>query len=117
MITGVHSVIYSKDPKADLAFFRDVLQLPNIDVGNGRLFFGLPPSELAVHASSVNDKHELYLMCDDIEVFVQKMAESHIHCSAIQDPGWGLLTTITLPGGGKLGVYQPRHDRPEPMKH
>jgi len=116
MITGAHSLIYSKDPNADLAFFRDVLQLPNVDVGNGRLIFGLPPSELAVHASSVNDKHEFYLMCDDIEAFVQKMAESQIKCGPIQDLGWGILTGLMLPGGGKLGVYQPRHDRPEPMK-
>jgi len=116
MITGAHSIIYSKDSKADLAFFRDVLQLTNVDVGNGWLIFGLPPSELAVHPSSTDNKYELYLMCDDVEAFVRKMAESDIHCGPIQNQGWGQLTELTLPGGGKLGVYQPRHARPEPIK-
>ena len=115
MITGAHAIIYSKDANADLAFFRDVLKLTNVDVGNGWLIFGLPPSELAVHPSPDNDKHELYLMCDDINAFVQEMAASGIHCSPVQDQGWGLLTQLTLPGGGGIGVYQPRHARPETM--
>lgn len=112
MITGAHAIIYSKDSQADLAFFRDVLKLTNVDVGNGWLIFALPPSELAVHPSSENDKHELYLMCDDIGIFIQQMAASGIQCSPVQDQGWGLLTQLTLPGGGSLGVYQPRHARP-----
>ncbi len=112
MISGAHLIIYSKDVEADKAFFRDILKLTNVDVGNGRLFFGLPPSELALHSSSENDRHEMYLMCDDIKRFVQEMAEHKIACSEIQDPGWGQLVQLTLPGGGKLGVYQPRHARP-----
>lgn len=116
MITGVHSIIYSKNPKADKEFFRDVLKLPNVDVGDGWLIFGLPPSELAVHPSSENDLQELYLMCDDIKVFVSEMKKRKIACGEIQNQGWGLLTQLTLPGGGKLGVYQPRHARPKPMK-
>jgi len=116
MITGAHSIIYSADPKVDHVFFRDVLQLTNVDVGNGWLIFGLPPSELALHPASDNGKHELYLLCDDIEAFVRKMEESKIACGAIQEERWGRLTELTLPGGGKLGVYQPLHARPEPMK-
>lgn len=113
MITGSHSIIYSKDPESDRAFLRNVLKLPNVDVGNGWLIFGLPPSEVAMHPSSKNDHHEFYLICDDIEAFVTSMAEHEIACEAVQDQGWGLLTHITLPGGGKLGVYEPRHARPE----
>jgi hypothetical protein len=57
--------------------------------------------------------HELFLMCDDVRAFVADMQERSIACSAIKDQGWGLLTQLTLPGGGRLGVYQPRHARPK----
>lgn len=115
MINGAHTIIYSKDPEADRAFFRDVLELPNVDVGEGWLIFGLPPAEVAVHPSHKNDVHELYLMCDDVEAFVAALEKRRIRCGEIGDQGWGLLTTVTLPGGGKLGVYQPRHPRPKAM--
>ena len=115
MITGAHSIIYSTDPNADRDFFRNILKLTNVDVGDGWLIFGLPPSEIAVHPSSENNVHQLYLMCDDIKAFTGEMAEQNISCGEIQNQGWGLLTQLTLPGGGKLGVYQPRHARPKPM--
>ena len=115
MTTGIHLIIYSKDAEADKAFFRDVLKYPNVDVGRGWLIFGLPPAELAVHPSSENGRHEIYLMCDDIRKFVEQMSKAKVPCSAIQDEGWGLLVQLTLPGGGQLGVYQPRHARPEQM--
>ena len=113
MINGAHSIIYSTNPEADRAFFRDVLELPNVDVGDGWLIFGLPPAEVAVHPSEENDVHELYLMCDDVEALVAELKRRGISCGPVQDQGWGLLTQITLPGGGKLGVYQPRHARPK----
>src|SRR5438309_3395051 len=116
MIVGAHSIIYSTNPDADRAFLRDVLGLPNVDVGGGWLIFGLPPAELAVHPSERNDVHQFYLMCDDIEAFVAGMKKRNVASTPVQDQGWGLLTEITLPGGGKLGVYQPRHARPKPMK-
>ena len=115
MIIGAHSIIYSTDPEADRAFFRDVLKLTHVDVGHGWLIFGLPPAEVAVHPSEKNDVHEFYLMCDDIEGFVSAMKQQEIACEPVQDQGYGLLTQLTLPGGGKLGVYQPRHARPEAM--
>jgi hypothetical protein len=114
MITGAHSIIYSKDSEADRNFFRDVLKLTNVDVGQGWLIFGLPPAEVAVHPGE-NDEHEFYLMCDDVNAFVTEMKTKNISCGEVQDMGWGVLTQLTLPGGGKLGVYQPRHARPEPM--
>ncbi len=116
MTTGAHFIIYSKDADADKAFFRDVLKLTNVDVGHGWLIFGLPPSELAVHPSATNDQHEIYLMCDNIKTFVQQMSMQKIVCSEIQNQDWGQLVELTLPGGGKIGVYQPRHARPKPMK-
>ena len=115
MINGTHIIIYSSNPVKDRTFFQDVLKLPNVDVGEGWLIFGLPPSEVAVHPSSTNNLHELYLMCEDIEEFIGKMKALQIKCSAIQNQGWGLLTKLTLPGGGKIGVYQPRHRRPRTM--
>ena len=115
MIIGAHTIIYSKNPDADRAFLRDVLELTNVDVGGGWLIFGLPPAEVAVHPSEKNDVHEFYLMCDDVEAFMAEMKKHGIACSPVQDMGWGLLSKLALPGGGKLGVYQPRHARPEAM--
>jgi len=112
MINGAHAIIYSTNPDADRAFLRDVLKLTHVDVGGGWLIFGLPPSEVAVHPSKENDVHELYLMCDDINAFVAEMKKHHIACAAVENQGWGLLSHLTLPGGGKLGVYEPRHARP-----
>ena len=115
MINGMHAVIFSKDADADRAFLKNVLQLTSVDVGGGWLIFGLPPSEIAVHPDESSERHELYLMCADIEAFTQAMTESSIAHSEVKDEGWGLLSSITLPGGGSIGVYQPRHARPEPM--
>ena len=115
MIIGGHSIIYSKNPNADRAFLRDVLRLSNVDVGGGWLIFGLPPAEVAVHPSEKNDVHEFYLMSDDVEAFIAEMKKSRIACSPARNLGWGVLTEVSLPGGGKLGVYQPRHARPKAM--
>jgi hypothetical protein len=115
MINGAHTIVYSKDPDADRLFLRDVLALPNVDVGGGWLIFGLPPGEIAVHPADENDKHELYFMCDDVQAFIDQMGEREIACSPVASQGWGLLTSLTLPGGGKIGVYQPRHERAPAM--
>ena len=90
-----------------------MLKLPNVDVGDGWLIFGLPPAEVAVHPSDRNDVHEFYLMTDDVDALIVELDKHDVACSPVQDEGWGLLTQVTLPGGGKLGVYQPRHARPE----
>jgi len=115
MINGAHIVISSVDPKADRIFFKNILKLPNVDVGEGWIIFGLPPAEIAIHPSSKNNVHEFYLMCENIEKFIHEMAKHNIRCSKVRDQGWGLLSQITLPGGGELGVYEPRHARPKPM--
>jgi hypothetical protein len=112
MITGAHSIIYSADAQADKEFFKNILKFPNVDVGHGWLIFGLPPSEIAIHPSTENGPHEFYLLCDDIEAFVREMAGQKIVCSAIQQQRWGDVTHLTLPGGGQLGVYEPKHARP-----
>jgi len=112
MIIGAHSIIYSADPEADRAFLKNVLKFPNVDVGGGWLIFSLPPSELAVHPAQNSGKQELYLMCEDIEKFVDWMVGINIPCTAIHEEPWGRLVDITLPGGGALGVYQALHESP-----
>jgi catechol 2,3-dioxygenase-like lactoylglutathione lyase family enzyme len=113
--TGAHSIIYSTNAEADRAFLRDVLGLTNVDVGHGWPIFGLPPSEIAVHPSDQNDLHEFYFMCDDISEFVAQMSEHGMECEPVQNLSYGLLTRVSLPGGVKLGVYQARHARPDPI--
>ncbi|NOT48041.1 MAG: extradiol dioxygenase, partial [Acidobacteria bacterium] len=103
---------YSTDAEADRGFFSDVLKCPHVDAGDGWLIFALPPAEVAVHPAESGDRHDLYLMCEDVKIFASEMKERGIACTEIFDRGWGLVTQITLPGGGKLGVYEPRHARP-----
>lgn len=112
MISGSHVIIYSEDAESDRAFFRDVLDLPNIDVGDGWLIFALPPAELGIHPSKNNGKHEFYLLCDDLNAFISKVSDAGVKCSNPHSEPWGILVHITLPGGGHLGVYQPHHARP-----
>ena len=112
MISGAHVIIYSTNAEADRAFFRDVLKFPHVDVGGGWLIFGLPPAEVAVHPGDANGTHEFYLMCEDIVAFASSMKEQRVECSAVDEAPWGRLVHITLPGGGKVGVYQARHARP-----
>jgi hypothetical protein len=113
MIIGAHSIIYSRNPEADRDFLRDVLAMRHIDVGGGWLIFDLPPAEVAVHPSDRNDVHEFYLMCDDVDGFIADMSDRGVACGPVQTQSWGRLTEVSLPGGGKLGVYQPRHARPQ----
>jgi hypothetical protein len=115
MLTGAHVIIYTTDAEADRAFLRDVLKLPHVDVGHGWLIFGLPPAEVAVHPAKENGAHEFYLMREDVAAFVGEMKAHGITCGPLQDQGWGVLTQLTLPGGGTLGIYQPRHARPPAM--
>lgn len=112
MISGAHTIIYSNDAARDRAFFRDVLELPNIDLGGGWLVFALPPSELAFHPSETSSAHEIYFISDDINEFVSQVSEHGVNCSDIEDTGWGLVTRVTLPGGGTIGVYEAKHARP-----
>jgi hypothetical protein len=118
MINGAHLLLYSKNAEADRAFFRDVLELDAIDVGGGWLIFALPPAEMAVHPSGggIVEQHagqlfgaELYLMCDDLAATMTSLAAKNVKCSTIEQAGWGAKTTILLPSGGEVGLYQPRH--------
>ena len=112
MITGAHVVIYSKDPEADRAFFREVLQFPWVDAGHGWLIFAMPPLEAAFHDAEKNDQHELYLMCDDLAGTLKELKSKQVKVSEVREERWGKLATLGLPGGGKIGIYEPKHASP-----
>jgi catechol 2,3-dioxygenase-like lactoylglutathione lyase family enzyme len=112
MIFGAHVVLYSKDAAADRAFFSDMLGLASVDAGHGWLIFALPPAEAAVHPVEGLDgegRHELYLLCDDLAAEMERLVGKGVACEPMEEARWGLLTRMHLPGGGRLGLYQPRH--------
>lgn len=110
MIVGVHTIVYSTDAEKDRAFFRDVLGFDAVDAGHGWLIFAQPPAELAVHPTDGQPKHELYFMCDNIETTVAELSRKGASFyGSIEDQNWGLVVTLVLPGGGTVGLYEPRH--------
>ncbi len=113
MITGIHAIIFSKHVEQVRDFLGDVLELPSVDAGGGWPIFAAPPTELAVHETESEPSHELFLMCDDVHATVAKLAERGIKTTMpIADRGWGLLTTLDLPGGETIGLYEPKHPSP-----
>ena len=109
MISAAHIVVYSKNAEADRAFFRDVLKFKSVDAGHGWLIFALPPGEAAFHPSYENGAHELYFICDDLKAEMASLAKRDVKCSEIQEARWGSITKMRLPGGGTVGLYQPKH--------
>jgi len=120
MIFGAHVLFYSQDPEADRAFFSDALGLRSVDVGHGWLIFAMPPAEAAIHPADrdFSQTHGgqqllgavLYLMCDDLKAEITSLRAKHVECSEIQQAQWGMSTTIPLPSGRAIGLYQPRHE-------
>jgi catechol 2,3-dioxygenase-like lactoylglutathione lyase family enzyme len=109
MVSGAHVVIYSKDAEADRKFFRDVLGFASVDAGHGWLIFALPPAEAAFHPAGENDKHELYLMCRDLNAEIAALEAKGVRFLEVHREPWGSVTRIELPGGGQIGLYQPTH--------
>ncbi|MGA2421145.1 MAG: extradiol dioxygenase [Candidatus Acidiferrum sp.] len=109
MISGAHMIVYSKNAEADRAFFREVLGFQSVDAGHGWLIFALPPAEAAIHPSNDQAAHELYLMCDDLPGEIAWLTKKGVTCSEVQEARWGSITKIPLPGGGSIGLYQPKH--------
>jgi catechol 2,3-dioxygenase-like lactoylglutathione lyase family enzyme len=111
MITGLHAIVYSPDAEKVRAFLRDVLGLKSVDAGDGWLIFAAPPAELAAHATEKGAKphHELYLMCDDLGAMIDELQMKGVRCEPPTEARWGAVTSIHLPGGGELGLYQPKH--------
>jgi catechol 2,3-dioxygenase-like lactoylglutathione lyase family enzyme len=109
MIFGAHVIVYSKDAAADRAFFRDVLGFSSVDAGHGWLIFALPPAEVAVHPAEKDGGHDLYFMCHDLKAEISSLATKGVQCSEVQEARWGSIAKIRLPGGGDVGLYQPKH--------
>jgi catechol 2,3-dioxygenase-like lactoylglutathione lyase family enzyme len=110
MINGTHVMVYSHDAEADRAFLRDTLGFAGIDAGEGWLIFKLPPAEIAVHPTEGETKHQLYLMCDDIQKTLEDLATKGVEISGqVSDEGWGQLASIKLPSGSEIALYEPRH--------
>ena len=115
MITGSHILLYSKNSDADRSFLRDVLGFPSVDAGRGWLIFKLPPAEIAVHPAEAGSggsaflQAGFYLMCDDLAAQMKALEAKNVHCTAVHTERWGIVTTIQLPSGGEIGLYQPTH--------
>jgi len=121
MITGTHLLFYSDDPDADRTFFRDVLQFHTVDAGGGWLIFSLPPAEVGIHPTEKSENHQqvhggrpllgavVYLMCDDMHAEIKRLAAKNVQCSPVETANWGSKTSLRLPSGGELGLYQPSH--------
>lgn len=112
-IIGAYAMLFTKDADADRAFLRDVIGLRAVDAGQGWLIFALPPSEMGVHPGEKNDAYEFYFMTDDVEAEIAGLRAKGVACDDIADRGWGLISAVAMPGGGKLALYQPRH----PLAH
>jgi catechol 2,3-dioxygenase-like lactoylglutathione lyase family enzyme len=111
MIDGAHLVLYSQDAEADRAFFRDVLGFEAVDAGHGWLIFALPPSEAAFHPAANNERPELYLMCDGLSATMAELESKGVRCGPVRKERWGSVTSVPLPGGGYVGLYEPAHPR------
>ena len=109
MIFGAHVIVYTKEAEADRAFFRDILGFKSVDAGHGWLIFALPPAEAAFHPDEKDDRHELFLMCDDLKAEMSALKKKGVECTDIQEARWGSITKIRLPSGGQIGLYQPKH--------
>jgi len=109
MISGAHVIVYSKNAEADRDFLRDVLGFASVDAGHGWLMFALPPAEVAVHPAEKNNRHELYFLCDDLKAEMAALVKKGVQCSKVEEERWGSITKIRLPGGGEVGLYQPKH--------
>jgi len=119
MINGAHVLMYSENPDADRAFFRDILKFPSVDVGGGWLIFALPASEAAFHPTDGETRQAhggrrlsgavLYLMCEDLRAEIKRLAGKNVQCTEIGEERWGIKTTIKLPSGSEIGLYQPKH--------
>lgn len=127
MINGAHVLLLSRDPEADRAFLRDVLGMPSVDAGMGWLIFGLPPAEAAVHPLDDDSEPDasgggemsalLYWMCDDLTETIRWLEEKNVRCTSVSEQPWGRRTTIILPSGGEIGLYQPTHPTATGLQH
>jgi len=106
---GLHLLFASTDAEADRAFLRDVLGWPSVEAGPGWLIFKTPPTELAVHPADEASGLEAFLMCDDLEGELARLAELGVETEPIGVRRYGRVSSLTLPSGAVIGIYQPTH--------
>ena len=110
-ITGVHAIIYSPEAEELRRVLVEVLGWPHVDAGSGWLIFALPPAEVGVHPAD-EPRHELSLMCDDLERTMEELeAEGIGFRGRPAQQAWGQAVTMVLPGGVEMVLYEPRHPR------
>ncbi len=127
MITGAHTLWFSKSPEADRAFLRDVIGLRAVDIGHGWMIFAMPPSEAAVHPADQDNGGSqasgdrapgaenamlvahVYFMCDDLDATLSELAKKGVKFTEPHKQPWGIVTQLRLPSGGEIGIYQPLH--------
>src|SRR6059058_4038201 len=115
MINGMHAIVFSPEAEKVRDFFADVIGLSSVDAGGGWLIFALPPAELATHPTDAEPRHDLYLMCDEIRSTVRELEAAGVEVAEeVTEERWGLVTSLKIPGGGRLGLYEPRHPSPLP---
>lgn len=119
MIKGAHFLFYSTNADADRVFLRDVLGFHGVDAGGGWLILGIPPAEMAVHPNETNlamphgpipmAAAVMYLICDDLDATMSDLASKGVTCGRVGQADWGRFTSMPLPSGSFLGLYQPSH--------
>jgi catechol 2,3-dioxygenase-like lactoylglutathione lyase family enzyme len=112
-IVGAHVLLYTPEAEALRTLLRDALGWEHVDAGDGWLIFALPPAEIGVHPSEGETRHELSLMCDDIAATVAELRAKGIEIRGEPDDrGYGIVTTMILPGGVEIDLYEPHHRSP-----
>jgi hypothetical protein len=114
-IIGTHVLVYTSEPEAVRKIFQEVFGFDHVNAGEGWLIFGLPPAELGVHPGAgptfdAGVRHELSFMCDDLDATIAELRAKGIEFRGEPtDQGYGIVTTMVLPGGLDILLYQPRH--------
>jgi hypothetical protein len=114
-IVGTHMLLYTTEPEALRAVFRDVFKFRHVDAGDGWLIFALPPAELGIHPAEgptfeSGMRHQVTLMCDDINATIRDLGAKGIKVDGEpHDEGWGVTTMLNLPGGVQVMLYEARH--------
>ena len=114
-IIGTHALLYTTEPDAVREIFRDVLGFEFADAGHDWLIFALPPAELGIHPGEgptfdAGVRHQLSFMCDDLDATIAELRAKGIEIQGEpQNERWGITTTMVLPGGLDVMLYQPLH--------
>jgi catechol 2,3-dioxygenase-like lactoylglutathione lyase family enzyme len=112
-VIAAHMLVYTPEAEAVRAMFRDVFGWKYVEDHPGWLIFAMPPAEIGVHPSEGSTKHEICLMCDDLEATIDELRAKGVEfLDEPQERSFGLVTTMLLPGGVEMLLYESRHATP-----